>query len=80
MKLADAEDFAGIERLDLGFADGDDGDGFTSGGEDFQRVARFLIGASGMALDERGDIAATEAVFGQVARECDPCVEFVFHR
>ena len=80
LKLADAEDFTGIERLDLGFADGDDGHGFTGGGEEYQRVARFLIGATGMALDECGDSAAAEAVFGQVGRECDADVEFVFHR
>ena len=80
MQWADAEDFVGIERFDLGFADGDDGDGFTGGGEDFQGIAGLLIRATGMKLDECGNVAALETVGGQVGCESDPGVKFVFHR
>lgn len=80
MQRADAEDFARIERLNLGFADGDDSDRFAGGGEDFQRVARLLIGTTGMVLGERGNISALETMGGQIGGEGDAGVEFVIYR
>lgn len=80
MERTDAEDFAGSERLNLGFANGDDGDGFARGSEDFQGVTRFLSRTAGVSIDDGGDVAALEAVFGQVGCESHPSVGFVSHR
>ena len=80
LQRADTEDFTGVQRFDLRFADRDDGNGFASGSEDFQTIPRLLLRASGVELDDGGDVAAAETVRGQVGREGDSGVELVFHR
>lgn len=75
----DAEEFVFSKRFDLGFADGDNGEGVPHGVEDLQLVARFLAGAAFVFFHDGRDIAATKALLREILGECDTGEKWIIH-
>ena len=76
---ADAKEFVIPQGFDLGFADGDHGEGISHCIENLQLVAWFLACTSRVVFENGRQIAATEIFLRQVIGERNAGEERVFH-
>jgi len=73
------ENFPRRKRLDLRFAQRDDGNGFTNGIEYFEAVTWFLSGPALMIFHNGRKVAPTKTVFRHVRFQRHSAEHFKFH-